>query len=64
MHSQEIHGGEIHGEKVLHTFPLENGINFGKDTSRSHRTMEILKIIIGILSTLVSAFVQKSTMDP
>lgn len=63
IHSQEIYRGEIYGEKVLHTFPLENGINFGKHTNRTHRTMEVLKMIIGILNTLVSAFVQKSTMD-
>lgn len=60
MHSQGIYGGEIYGEKVLHTFPLENGVNLGKDTSRTYGTMEVLKMIIGMFSVVVS--VQKFTM--
>lgn len=61
MHSQGIYRGEIYGEKVLHTFPLENGVNLRKDTSRTYGTMEVLKMIIGMLNMVVS--VQKFTMQ-
>lgn len=44
MNSQGIYRGEINGEKVLHIFPLENGVNLGK-VSRTYGTMEILKMI-------------------
>lgn len=60
MHSQGIYRGEIYGEKALHTFPLENEVNLGKDTSRTYGTMEVLKMIIGTSSVVVS--VQKFTM--
>lgn len=43
-------------------FPLEKEVSLGEGTSRIYGTMEILKMIIGVLSKLVSAFVNEFTM--
>lgn len=67
VNENEIYSQRIKEEKSMEKkfnllFPLEKEVSLGEGTSRIYGTMEILKMIIGVLSKLVSAFVNEFTM--